>query len=95
MLRSDLEYERFDTPRPRLLWELLTDPTPAGPRPRRSGSASRCRTARCAGSPLVDPLELRIPGGAADPPPVALFPVEDPVPIVRTAPATAPGGARG
>ena len=29
-LRSDLQYERFDTPRPRLLWQQLVDPLPKG-----------------------------------------------------------------
>jgi len=30
LLRSDLEYERSDTPRPRALWSMLTKPRPAG-----------------------------------------------------------------
>ena len=89
VLRSDLEYERFDTPRPRLLWELLTDPVPPGiAAPQRFGEAVPNRAT--ASAPLLDALELRIPAAAADPPPVAVFEVDDPVPIVRTAPQRRP-----
>jgi arabinofuranan 3-O-arabinosyltransferase len=88
-LRSDLEYERFATPRPRSLWHLLTEPVPTGltapesfgrPVPNRAVSTT----------PLIDALELRTPDDWADPPPVALFDVEDPVDIVRTAPRRQP-----
>ena len=88
-LRSDLEYERFDTPRPRLLWEQLTDPETTGlGAPRRFGEPVPNRAVP--ELPMLDPLELRIADDAPDPPPVALFPVEDAVPIVRTAPVDQP-----
>jgi arabinofuranan 3-O-arabinosyltransferase len=88
LLRSDLQFERYRTPRPRILWDELTpappglgdpvpfgDPVPNVPDPR---------------LPLVDELALATPPGAEHPPPVADFPVEDPTPIVRAHPAAGP-----
>ena len=81
VVRSDMQYERFNTTRPRALWALLDHPVeglgqPVGfgePRPNRA----------IARLPLDDEEEMAIPAGTADPPPVAVFPVEDPVTIVR------------
>ncbi len=88
-LRSDLEYERFDTPRPRVLWDLLTDPLPPGIRaPQRFGNPTRNQPP--ANFPADDPRDLGIPLDASDPPPVALFDVEDAVPIVHSAPTRRP-----
>ena len=88
-LRADLEYERFDTPRPRLLWQLLTDPVPEGlGAPREFGPATRNRPP--ADYPADDPLDLRIAAETPDPPRVALFDVADAVPIVHTAPTERP-----
>ncbi len=88
-LRSDLEYERFDTPRPRLLWELLTDPVPGGlDDPRAFGPDTRNRASSSV--PAIDSTELAIPPSASDPPPVALFDVQDAVPIVHSAPTEQP-----
>ena len=39
---------------------------------------------------MLDNIELRIPPGSKNPPPVALFDVQDPVPIVHTAPGEQP-----
>ncbi|HEX9992104.1 MAG TPA: alpha-(1-_3)-arabinofuranosyltransferase family protein, partial [Acidimicrobiales bacterium] len=88
VLRSDLQFERYRTPRPRILWDELTpppaglgepvgfgDPAPNVPDPR---------------LPLVDELALATAPGAEDPPPVAAFPVEDAAPIVRAHPAAGP-----
>ena len=72
LVRSDLEYERSDTPRPRVLWSLLTDPRPAGLGrpddlgPRRPNVATHF--------PVLDEIELRTPPDARWPPAVALFP---------------------
>jgi hypothetical protein len=87
VLRSDLQYTRFDTPRPRLLWELFTKPLPDG---LQAPLVFGARTRNEGGARVVDNVDLRIPTGAEDPPPVALFDVEDPVPIVHTAPSAQP-----
>ena len=73
-LRSDLEYERFDTPRPRLLWELLTDPVPAGLDDPRAFGTGHAQPRLVVGA-RDRSTELAIPTSAADPPPVALFDV--------------------
>ena len=89
VLRSDLEFERFDTPRPRLLWAQLTTPVVDGlgdPR----GHGARTRNEASDALPMLDELELRSDADAEDPPPVARFEVDDPVPIVHTAPTRAP-----
>ena len=79
-VRSDLAYERSNGPRPRLVWSWLTDPRAPGlgtPQP----FGEPVRNA----APVRDAIDQRIPSNLADPPPVALFPIKDPVPIVRTA----------
>ena len=88
-LRSDLQYERFDTPQPRLLWQQLVDPLPKGlDAPRGFGP----RTPNRARPPVsdIDSTELAIPVDAANPPPVALFDVKDAIPIVHSAPTAQP-----
>jgi arabinofuranan 3-O-arabinosyltransferase len=87
-LRSDLQYERYRVARPRQMWDLLTTAPGlgapavfgAGTPPNRAGPEL----------PLLDEIELDTPPGLEDPPPVAVFPVEDPVPIVRTHAAERP-----
>lgn len=80
VLRSDLEYERYRTPRPRQTWAMFL-PSPPGlgapttfgaPRPNRSIERL----------PLQDVLELTTPPDAPHPPPVAVFPVEDATSVV-------------
>ncbi|MFO7590768.1 MAG: alpha-(1-_3)-arabinofuranosyltransferase family protein, partial [Acidimicrobiia bacterium] len=81
-VRSDLEYERYDTPRPRVLWRWLTDPLPPGlGAPVELGPTTPNRAAPAL--PLFDALELGSTG-APWPPAVALFPVLDASPIVDT-----------
>jgi arabinofuranan 3-O-arabinosyltransferase len=87
LVRSDLQYERFRSPRPRSLWATMAgadgladpvaygEPVPNVPVPH---------------LPMLDEIELAVPVEVPDPPPVALFDVEDPVPIVRTAPVSEP-----
>jgi hypothetical protein len=88
-LRADLEYERFDTPRPRAIWQLLTDPIPDGLRaPQTFGAPTRNHPPST--WPKDDPVDLAIPKDAADPPPVALFAVEGTLPIVHSAPTDQP-----
>jgi hypothetical protein len=88
-VRSDIQYERFNTPRPRALWQLFTDPVPEGLRnPRTFGPAKPNRAEP--GLNMLDDVELRIPRDAPNPPPVALFDVTDPVPNVHAAPTEQP-----
>jgi hypothetical protein len=89
VLRSDLEYERFNTPRPRALWAQLTQPLAPGlAAPRAFGSTKPNRPTKRL--PMIDNVELRIPTNAANPPAVAAFDVNGAVPIVHTAPSEQP-----
>ncbi len=88
LLRSDTQYERFRTPRPRLVWDAfsptpegLTDPTTYGP---------ALRNTAIAGQPLKDEQELNTPTNAPDPPPVGVFGVTSSPPIVQSVSAAAP-----
>ena len=85
LVDSDWQYERYNTPRPRNFWELVSRapglgaPTGFGPgRPNRTIPEVQ----------LEDELLLLTDPAIPDPPEVAAFPVTDPVPIV-TAQATA------
>ena len=87
VLRSDLQFERFRTPRPVDLWARVRDapgfdrliefgnpvPNVAGPQ-----------------RPLLDQHTLSRSVGAEDPAPVVVLPVTDPVAILRTADPTRP-----
>jgi hypothetical protein len=83
LLRSDLEWERSDTPRPRMLWGQLTDPLAPGLEPPRDFGPGVPNVATR--FPVVDEIELRAPTGAEQPPEVALFGVTDVPSIVHTA----------
>nr|MBA3280651.1 DUF3367 domain-containing protein [Acidimicrobiia bacterium] len=86
-VRSDLSYERYNTPRPRLLWDLLrrapgiTDELEFGP-----GDPNVPRPYL----PLRDEVELQIPPSLPDPPEVGVLEVGEAEQIIRTAPATSP-----
>jgi arabinofuranan 3-O-arabinosyltransferase len=83
VVRSDLQYERYRTPRPQTLWNLLTDPLPAGlGQPKTFGTATP--NVAISTLPLRDEIYLATPSSTPNPPPVSAFPVEDPLPIVRT-----------
>jgi arabinofuranan 3-O-arabinosyltransferase len=87
LVQSDLQYERYNTPRPRNFWSVVTraaglgEPTEFGPR-----------------EPNVTVPDVQLDDGLAiltdpalpDPPALASFPVDDPVPIVS---AQGPGNA--
>lgn len=87
VLRSDLQYERFRTARPRQTWSLVSEM--AGlESPTEFGEATHNRAGP--EQPLVDEIELGSDPDLADPPPVAVFGVEDPVGIVRAESADQP-----
>jgi arabinofuranan 3-O-arabinosyltransferase len=87
LVRSDLQYERYRIARPRLLWDqLLGAPglgTPIGFGPTTPNIADPSQ-------PLVDEIELATDPALANPPAVALVPVDDPVPVLRTVTARNP-----
>ncbi len=87
VLRSNLQYERFRTPRPVPTWQLFTDPLPAGlDAPRRYGPP----VADTPQIPFNDETALGTPSDAPAPPALAVFGVRDAKPIVRTATTVAP-----
>lgn len=81
-VRSDLTYERYNTPRPRRFWANLMAAPGLG-EPIGFGGTER-NTARPT-LPLLDEQELLTPPDAEDPPKVAIVPVKHPEKIVRTA----------
>ncbi len=87
VLRSDLAYERFNTPRPVQTWSLFDPPPPglSGPIP-----FGKPQPAKPSPYPLVDETALATSPSAPWPPPLAVFPVSHTRPIVRTEPATRP-----
>jgi arabinofuranan 3-O-arabinosyltransferase len=87
VLRNDLEYERFNTPRPYLMWNSLLA-TPGLSFPEGFGEPGR-NDARPP-KPLLDEKALAEPSDQPATPPVALFRLEDPLPIVRTVPYSPP-----
>ena len=82
VVRSDLEYERFRTPRPRQTWALFFPPPEGLAKPKRFGPEVPNRPSPR--FPLQDVLELVTPPEAPHPPPVAAFPVIDATSIVDT-----------
>ena len=87
VLRNDLEYERFNTPRPYVMWNRLTS-TPGLGAPEGFGEPGRNDALEP--RPLLDNLALAEPPDQPETPPVAIFPVQDPLPISRTVPAETP-----
>ncbi|MBX6390598.1 MAG: DUF3367 domain-containing protein, partial [Frankia sp.] len=82
VLRSNNQYERFRSPRPRATWELFTTSPPAGlGEPVPYGPP----VDETADIPYTDEITLGTDPSVPNPPALAVFPVEDPLPIVRSA----------
>ncbi len=81
VLRSDLAYERYRTPRPRATYDLMNS-VPGLGAPTGFGSPEPANTARRS-LPLIDEVELGTDPTLPEPPKVAVYPVEDPEPIIR------------
>ena len=87
LVQSDLQYERYNTPRPRNFWAFVTgapgfgEPVGFGP-----GEPNETVTE----VQLEDELLLQTDPTWPDPPEVAVLPVEDPVGIVSTHPVSTP-----
>ncbi|HZA79742.1 MAG TPA: alpha-(1-_3)-arabinofuranosyltransferase family protein, partial [Acidimicrobiales bacterium] len=79
LVQSDLQYERYNTPRPRNFWDFMTsapglgDPAAFGP-----GEAN----VTVPDVQLDDELAILTDPALPDPPELATFPVTDPLPIV-------------
>ena len=79
-LRNDLQFERYRLIRPTFLWQLF-NPTPTGlGEPTLFGKPS---TTTDTPYPFIDEQALGGPSNLDVPPPVAVYPVDDPVPFVR------------
>lgn len=87
VFRADLQYERYLTPRPRETWAQLLAATGLG-QPQRFGPTDRNNTTE--NQPVDDSRSYAIPIGAADPPQVSIFPVEDARSILRAVDSTRP-----
>ena len=86
VLRSDLQWQRFSTARPRPTWSQFASTPPGIDPPVTFGPV----VADGPSAPPIDERTLGLPVGAPSPPAVAVFGVTDPVPLVRSQPATAP-----
>ncbi len=89
VVQSDLQYERYDTPRPRALWQTLDPPPPGLSAPIGFGNPA-VTAAKPVKYPLIDETELGLPPDAPNPPPVAVFPVPGARPILRAESAGQP-----
>ncbi len=87
VLRNDLQYERFNTPRPYQMWNSLTS-TPGLDAPQMFGALGRNDAQPP--QPLLDAKALAEPSDQPATPPVAIFPVRDALPIVRSVPQANP-----
>jgi len=86
LVRSDLQTQRYNTPRPRPTWQLF-NPAPTGLVPVGAfGPPSATRAAE----PIVDETELGLASDAAYPPPLAVFAVPGARPILRAESGTGP-----
>ena len=87
LLRSDLQYERFLTPQPVATWAQLTQPLPAGlGTPQTFGPPVQETPA----FPFLNEISLGDQPSDPNPPALAAFPVQDPVPVVRAERAGSP-----
>ncbi len=86
VLRSDLQYERFRTPRPRRTYAEMTTPGIGLQDPRTYGPPALEKPS----VPFTDEVTLGTPPSAAEAPSVAIFGVKDAQPIVRAERAQQP-----
>jgi hypothetical protein len=86
-LRSDLQYERFLTPRPAATWAQFSPPPPGLTTPTTFGPPVPLNTTQV---PVIDEIALETPPAAQDPPAVAVFGVTGAPQIVHAEPSSAP-----
>ena len=87
--RNDLQYERYDNPRPRLMASWLDQVKGLGAPLKFPASGSAPNRAGAA-NPMIDDVELGIPPTAREPAPVEIRKVADTAPILRTVSTSAP-----
>ncbi|MEZ5208216.1 MAG: alpha-(1-_3)-arabinofuranosyltransferase family protein, partial [Acidimicrobiales bacterium] len=87
LLRADLKFERFRTPRPKQMWDLLTAAPGLG---EPVAFAEALPVIAGPEQPLVDEIELGQPPDLVDPPLLSAFPVLDPMQIFRAQPVPRP-----
>lgn len=87
LVRSDLQYEHYDTPRPRNLWHFLLGAPGLGPA---TEFGSPTPNVAQAPAPMLDELELSTNPWLRDPFPVTVVPVKGTLPIVAAKPTQAP-----
>ena len=87
VLRSDLQFERFRTPRPADLWAEVRDAPGFAPL---VGFGEPVPNVAGPDRPLLDQHTLSRPVDADHPAPVVVMPVADPTPIIRTADPSRP-----
>ena len=81
LLQSDLQYERYHLPFPKILYGQLTSAQADLGQPRPFGAPNPAKPIRY---PLDTELRLGIPTGTPQPPALAVFDVSDPRRLVRT-----------
>ncbi|MEX2292565.1 MAG: alpha-(1-_3)-arabinofuranosyltransferase family protein [Acidimicrobiales bacterium] len=86
LLRSDLQYEHYDTPRPRNLWRFLVGAPGLGPATEFGTPTANVAEAP---APMVDELELSTSPGR-DPFPVTVLSVPGALPVVVAKPTSVP-----
>ncbi|HET6963851.1 MAG TPA: alpha-(1-_3)-arabinofuranosyltransferase family protein [Acidimicrobiales bacterium] len=87
LLQSDLQYERYHLPLPKVLYAQLTSAVAGLGAPHTFGPRKPAPTIRY---PLNSELRLGIPTGTPDPPALSVFDVGKPRPLVRTESTSAP-----
>src|SRR5262249_28030767 len=85
------QVDRYNLVRPKQMEQLLTPPPAGIGAPRGYGTS----LGPPLDYPLLDEKTLALPAGMADPPPVAVYPVENAPAILRAQPANGPPGRRG
>jgi arabinofuranan 3-O-arabinosyltransferase len=87
LVRSDLAYEHYDTPRPRDLWHFLLGAPGLGPSTEFGEPVPNVARPP---APMLDELELSLDPDLRDPFPVTVLPVAGTLPIVAAKPTSAP-----
>jgi arabinofuranan 3-O-arabinosyltransferase len=87
LVQSDLQFERYNTPRPRNFWDFITGAPGLG---EPVGFGPGAPNLTVPEVQLDDELLLQTDPALPDPPEVAVLPVSDPVPIISTHPTGNP-----